>query len=606
MKTKRQVIFYVILASVLVAAAVVTATILAGCSNPSGSSTSKETPDTETPGKETPGTETPGKETPNTETPGKETPSTETPNKETPRGTVAITLDLGGGLGLSEAGGTIYRDREPSRLELKVSGEGWESLDWHVDGRSVADWKGLAAVTIDAEDLSEARHTVALTGVRRSVSYATAVPVTITREWPAVTWTYTAKNSSSTVFDLADWQVGGSTDTWSLSVIEQGVVYFAVRKPPNAVITVQNMEGAAVSKASPGETVDGSFADDLLDLFTVKPAGDAVFGGDECRFELAVSEPDKKLKTVNVTVALRPNLTGVAIFHRGADGSLTRITSGNAMDHANTLYAQHKAGGIPTWGIDFVNVINLSTALKWLDNYALGGTVGAWAEYLVRVEEDEAMPKTLLTGRLNDTTPLAKYIRIRIRGYGGERTITHDSTNLDRATAEKGGGSNMNANQGFLSIGPTTDSAYTPNHLAVHLEKNITIDAASGTNQYFPNRSTGPLISSMIAISRGNTLVMEAGSKLTNYKSLETGYNCTAVDIRPDGAFEWRGGEISNIKGAGNIVLCNDGAGSGGIPAGEFYYYGAGVMSGNTADKIAVGNYYDPILYDVTDLRFAP
>jgi hypothetical protein len=557
-------VFYAAFFATLLAAA-----LLAGCDNPSAPSTGDETQDS--------GTE---------------------------------TTDTGGNLVLTGADGNnvIYKDREPSRLELRVSGEGWENLNWHLDGRSVADWKDQAAITIHAADYPEARHTLALSATRSGIPYSTTLPLTVTRERATVVWTQTTDDSSFTTFDLATWEGDeGPTETWSLSVIEQSVVYFAVRKPSNALITVKGVSGGAqVDKAKPGETLDGSFADSILDIFTVQPSGDALFGEGECRFSLVVSEPDRQDKTVKVTLAVRPKLTGVAIFHRQADGNLARITIENAAEHANPLYAEHTTGGFPAWGLDFAHVENLYTALKWLDNYARGGTAHAWAEYLVRVEADEQMPKTMVSCHLNGFTPLASYIRIRIRGYGGERRLTHDPTNRDKGNIDKG--SVMFAHEAFLSIGPQDSSSYVPNDLAVHLENNITIDAGGGTNQYFPNQMADPYIASMVAVSRGNTLVMEAGSKLTNYTytppSTRYYYN-TAVSVLPGGVFAWRGGEISNIVGPkpGNIVFCHE---SSDVPTGAFDYHGAGVMSGNTGDNVAIGSYDNPNLYPVTDSRFAP
>jgi hypothetical protein len=558
-------------------AALLAATLFGGCKNPSGSSA--------------------------------DSPSDSSSGKKPAGNTVEIGIGIDGNLGLTGAGenNVIYTNREPSALTLGVSGEGWTGLQWSIDGRPLGTTETL---TIRAADYDEARYTVALTGVRRGTPYAAAIPVTVTRDRVGdLVWTQTARDSSLTSFDLSAWEGDGSPrETWSLTVLEQPVVYFAVRKPARAVITPGNAEGGTVRKAALGETVDGSIAEETLDLFTVRPEGGAVFGEGDCRFTLVVSEPDREVnKTVNVTLAVLPNLTGVAVFHRDGDGNLLRITAANAADHANDLYNTHKSGGFPAWGIDFAHVQNLATALKWLDNYAQSGTPDAWAEYLVRVEEDEAMPKTLISCRMNSSTGiLAEYIRIRIRGYGGERKITHDSMNTSTGSVSKDG-SGMSVNDAFLCIGPQTDSSYLPNHLEVRLEKNITIDAGSGVNQYFPNRNQGPRIASMIAVSWGNTLVMEAGSKLTNYTYTPTPslyYQHTAVYILGGGVFELRGGEISNILGHGNLVLCSDGKGIGtNAGPGRFTYYD-GVFSGNTEDNVAVGNYYSPEIYPVNDERF--
>jgi hypothetical protein len=580
MKTKEYVIFY----------AALLAALMSGCNNPSGSS----------------------------------------PDEETQENTVEIGVGMGGNLTLT-GGGTIYKDREPSRLTLRVSDEGWTGLAWSVDGRSLGTGESL---TIRAADYAEARHTVALSGLRDGVSYGTAIPVLVTREWPAVTWTQTAEDSSLTAFDLAAWQGNkGPAETWSLSVLEQDTAYFAVRKPAGALISIQNPLGGEVRKAEPGETLDGSFADSLQDLFAVSPGADALFGEGECSFTLTVSEPGKQNKNVKVSVAVRPVLTGVAVFRRNSEGGLTRITVANVADHANTLYAGHKAASFPAWGIDFAQVQNLSTALKWLDSYAQSGTADIPAEYLIRVEADEAMPKTLLSCHMNGSTPLAEYVRIRVRGYGGERRITHDPLNIHTGHVQKEGGG-MSAHEAFWSIGPvSTSSSYVPNHLEVRLENNVTIDAAAGTNPYFPYPFGGPLIGSMIHVSRGNTLVMEAGSKLTRFTvppqflnkpvthmgTVARNYQFTAVVV--EGVFELRGGELSGIKGEGNLVFCQTVYGS---SPGKFYYYG-GVFSGNKSNAegstMAEGNkvvvesdlvaisiadidLVDPNLVNVTDDRF--
>jgi hypothetical protein len=296
---------------------------------------------------------------------------------------------------------------------------------------------------------------------------------------------------------------------------------------------------------------------------------------------------------------VRPNLTGAAVFHRGADGTLSRITAANAEAHANNLYATHKAAGtFPAWGIDFIGVINLSTALKWLDNYALSGTgPNDMTEYLVRVEQDEVLPKTTISCRLNVTTLLAEHIRIRIRGYGGERIITHDPMDDTSGYVRKEGNS-FSTNEGFLNI-------CHGSNLAVHLEKNITIDA--GTWTFYPAAGGLSYIKSIVYVGSGNTLVMEAGSKLANYTNLPVEnylhYDYTAVVVGDKGAFEWRGGEISNILGHGNLVYCYR---NGSLQLGVFRYWGQGITQGNTGDKIAVGEYHNATLYDPNDPRFAP
>ncbi|MDR2305227.1 MAG: hypothetical protein LBE10_11655 [Treponema sp.] len=564
MKTKEYTIFYP--AAALLAAALFASVILAGCNNPSSSG----------------------------------------PEEETESESVDIGIDLGGNLATGGGSAVIYKDREPSRLELTVTGAGWTNLSWRLDGRTLGTGESL---TINAADYAEARYTLAVSGVREGSHHSTAFTFTVTTERAAdIIWTQTADDSSLTAFDLFAWAGDGTpTEKWVLEAMERETVYFAVRKSQRAAVAVRDISGGTVAKAAPGETVDGSMADGTLDIFTVTlDDPDAVFAGGECRFTLEAVEQNRQVnKTVQVSVAIKPNLTGAAIFRRNEAGGLTRITTQNAAAHANSLYADHKAGNFPAWGIDFAGVINLATALKWLDNYALSGTPQAWAEYLVRVEAGEVLPKTLISCRLSFSAALADYVRIRIRGYGGERKIIHDRNSIYIGEVQKG--SNIiSANTSFLSVGPSTSGGYTPNHIAVHLENNITIDAEGGTNPTFPTgNSIDPRIVSMVSVSIGNTLVMEAGSKLTNYVTERNYYDFTAVNILAGGAFEWRGGEISNIRGvAGNIILCSNDSGADG--PGAFYYWGKGVTWGNTADNVAVGSYYSSILYDPSDPLFAP
>jgi hypothetical protein len=415
-------------------------------------------------------------------------------------------------------------------------------------------------------------------------------------------------------FDLSAWAGDGTpTENWSLNVMEQGEVYFAARKHSNTIINVTNKAGVYVSKARSGETVDGSTANSGMDIFTVSFSDpDAAFGEGAGSFTLEVSEAGRAVKkTVNVAIAVRPNLLGVAIFHRESNGRLTRITEENAGDHANSLYATHKAGTFPAWGIDFSTVANLSTALKWLDNYALSGNDPTdMAEYLVRVEQDEAMPKTMISCHMTNSQILAEYVRIRIRGYGGERIITHDRS-TDTGYVQKVVGSSLSHVQGFLGVGSlSTSGNYKPNYIAVHMENNITIDGEGGENTLFPSGESSPGINSMVSVSKGNTLVMETDSRLIRFKSsLSTG---TFLSFTPvyleNGVFEFRGGEISDIlqpdDGNACIVSYSDNTTSRVIYYQNGYEGGAPpILRNNTGDNVAIG-YLNRV--PVSDPQFAP
>ena len=360
---------------------------------------------------------------------------------------------------------------------------------------------------------------------------------------PAAIWTQTQGDSAGVVFDLGAWTGQDSpNESWTLQAAEAETVYFAVRKAAAASITAVGQGADAVDQAEPGELMDGSRANELLAVFAVDTSG-AFFDPVEKRFTLAVSRGGQTVKTLSVTVKTGPNPTGVGLFRKGERGRWERITAQNVADHANSWYATHRSGGFPDWGIAIDDVTNLATALKWLDAYPRSGTPEQWEEYLVRVVADEALPKTTVSCYLNPNEALADYVRIRLRGYGAERRITHERTNTSYVY-QKDGSSYLPHGDGFLNIGVKPNDYTGKNHLALHLE-DLTIDAEEGADGNFPG-SLGPRISSMVYVGPNCALVMEEGSKLTGFNgSGFSGYY--PVYLYYYGRFELNGGALTSM-----------------------------------------------------------
>ncbi|MDR0730657.1 MAG: hypothetical protein LBF63_03245 [Treponema sp.] len=519
-----------------------------------------------------------------------------------PGGLVILRED---GSNALEGENLIWKDRDPSRLVLQLKSGGWTDISWYVDGNTKPEGTG-PSITLEAFRYRETAHTLTFKASYNGVPQAAAIPFTITAHRAAdIVWTQTENDSSLTNFDLASWTGwGDSLETWELSVVEQPQVYFAVHKRPGQIITQGGTDGGRVRKAEPGITVDGSTADETLDIFTVD-TGDTLFAGGSRNFTLAVTEAGRtENKIVTVNIRVRPRPTGIALFYVENE-RLTRITPGNAADYANTYYASHKAGTFPAWGMNFADVTNLATAIEWLNNYAKGGTAESWTEYLIRVEKDEALIKTAIHcyGGMPFPELAADYVKIRLRGYGGERVLTH-ADNAENPLLEKKSENSSSGftrylymGYGFLNVGlQSGGSSNGLNHIALHLEENITIDAGGGTDQYFPGAS-GNNIRSMVSVDKNCSFVMEPGSRLRNYAGviLATISDFCAVLVYKGGLFEMNGGELADIRCGINLVCLWDNT--------SRFVYRAGTFSGNNSNFI--GLYYGNTLkiYDDPDFR---
>lgn len=517
-------------------------------------------------------------------------------------GGTAISIGVGsGGLVVLREDGSnalvgenlIWRDRDPSRLTLGVRSGGWTDIKWYLDGANDPLGTG-ASITLEAFRYRETTHTLTFTALYNGAPQSAVIPFTVRALRAAdIVWTQTEDDSSLTNFDLASWTGwGDSLETWELSVVEQPLVYFAVHKRAGQTITPGGTDAARVAKAEPGAPVDGSQASETLDIFTVD-TGDTLFAGGSRNFTLAVTEPGKtENKIVTVSLRVQPRPTGIALFYV-EEGRLTRLTEQNAASYANGYY---QAGA-------FTQVTNLATAIQWLNAYAKKGTPSSWTEYLIRVEKNEALAKTAVHCYGGMALPglAADYVRIRLRGYGGERVLTHDPASTDNPYLTKPGSDNIgrifSMGDGFLNVGlHNTGSSgwFGLNHIALHLEENITIDAGGGLDINFPNMNSAPLIRGMVSVDKNCAFVMEPGSRLVNYEG--SPYTSTisatcAVIVYDGGTFEMNGGELADIKCGVNLVFLNNTTAS--------FVYRSGTFSGNNSNFIgiypnALKIYYDP------------
>jgi hypothetical protein len=196
---------------------------------------------------------------------------------------------------------------------------------------------------------------------------------------------------------------------------------------------------------------------------------------------------------------------------------------------------------------------NLVDALKWVDQNAVAGTAEAYSEYLVRLEKDEAIIKmNLLCMSTSYTT--ADYVRIRLRGAGAERKISHDETTTVYTYPSEVANS-MTNNTGLLNVGwegvsgqPEFDSI-----IDLQIEDKVTLD---GKNEKFNNNAALDL-RGMVQVSRNCRFIMEEGSKITGFVAKGETVFFTPVVVRNYGAFYMRGGEISNttLAGTGGAIV---------------------------------------------------
>jgi hypothetical protein len=351
-------------------------------------------------------------------------------------------------------------------------------------------------------------------------------------------------------------------------VIEQGSVCFAVRKAPVQSIAIEGPSAQWVSPTPEGEETDGSTAGAEIALFTVDTA--QILDSGERTFSLTITEPDKEPRTVQVSLEVEADLTqGVGIFFTGADGRLTRITPENAETYANEYYVRDKEAGFVreeglSWCIDFAKVDSLFDALIWVDQYAKSGTAERFQEYRIRVEKDETILPSGLSGSGGTR---GDYVCFTLWGYKQERTIVRDPFSAEHLTYNNGAY--------FIWVGTTE------RRITLRLGANITIDAQSDGTSPSPS-SSGMLIE----IATAGRLIMEKGSKITNYRSnavtITSNWNGSIPQM---GLFELKGGAITNCGTAIALSTAGEYSDALGYPTKPFRFH-SGTLAGNGNDNL--------------------
>jgi hypothetical protein len=351
-----------------------------------------------------------------------------------------------------------------------------------------------------------------------------------------VSFVKTIKDTSLTAFDGKAWEGDGTaSEYWALEAVEQPVVYFAVNKAEAQTITAGGPAAALVEKAQIRQTMDGSRATGALDVFKVDTGDlEAMFGGGVYRFTLTVTEQGKRGVTITVDLGIKPNPRGVAVFSVEKGKKIKRVS------------------GIKSYKYPDQDASTLLDALVWLDTHGQTGQ-----EYLLRVEKNETIPRLILYFQNSaDFT-------VRLRGYGGERIITHD------------GSRDLYYNP-YLGISTSSHSAlitlYEGKNSRFCLEEGVTLKGTESS----PSAEYGGLIEA----GKGWRMVMREGSKITGHYRSGSSLSGAVVYVDNDSGgnagFEMDGGAITGNKADGAIVAFKRNSGDG------VFVKTGGIISGNT------------------------
>jgi hypothetical protein len=321
---------------------------------------------------------------------------------------------------------------------------------------------------------------------------------------------YPTNYASGTGFDPSGWE-GDKTaeESWTLTAVEQEIVYFAVTKEAGQTVELADSGDAASVTVTVDGTVTGALSGESTDLdasetrvvFAVDTRN-LVFDGGTRTFTLNVSDTDaeKEPKTVTVNLNVEPNAMGAAVFLVTYDNETEILTRKDTGTTAFSWETPTTSDDAPAPFTSFID------ALAWVDyNTAIN------QEWLIRVENEvNEIPRVTLTGPTS-----ADKVVIRLRGMGGtERVIKHDGNDAD-ANRFTGRGKISKTLQdtakGLIGVHGDSSSVDTPG-ITLQLERGVTLmgipKPAVITNHY----------QCMIALSRKRSvLVMKEGSKITNH-----------------------------------------------------------------------------------------
>lgn len=364
----------------------------------------------------------------------------------------------------------------------------------------------------------------------------------------AIGYRDTVNKSSGDIFDMDGWTgSGGAAEGWTLRPVEKPYVYFAVTKAANQTLRTGD---ARVSVSADGSVVDGTTTGDTLAVVTVDLVDKALDGG-EYSFEFAVLQDGQEIKTIDVTVHSGIDDTyGVTIFRvRYPDGveTLENLNARIGVEYD----VDHTENPLP--------VDNLYNANRWLEFYGEGGTEDSYSEYLIRLNRDQETKPIAIVMKGRD------YVKLRLRGAGGERRIYRDIRFTEGSAYGENGVLSVRTPFQYLSTMGDALIALFPNkdhtsmnngHLIFVLEKDVTIDGNGKTAGTLDGITSFPYSAQLLALNQNTTVIMKEGSKISGYLSdfylLGHGHAPVYVSGK-DAAFIMEGGVIT-----GNTYLAED------------------------------------------------
>jgi hypothetical protein len=372
--------------------------------------------------------------------------------------------------------------------------------------------------------------------------------------------------SSGLAFDDSAWTgQGTATESWTLTVMEQSTVYFAVYKPADKTITVGGTGAGKVTQAAKdAPPVDGLAARDDLAVFTVQ-TGDLVFDGGERVFTLSVDDPEALPGAVNITLKVSANKTGAALFtlaEKDGDGveSLERV------------------GG---------SFNGLVEAFTWFENNAAANT-----EYTLRVEKSESNVPILVMGANN-----VENATLRFRGTkDGPKTLipVHLEGAYDGTETAKVNVQGLSATSGFINIGCLSDNRFTP---LTHPKRTFILGSNITIQSHQMNAANAQNYKSVFEVGRNATLVLEPGSVITGHK---IGNSCVLISIQgsnnpavqtANGCLRIEGGSIIDCQVAQDRALIRFTGAMSRIWNGSFYLApGALALTNSTPAQVGFQN----------------
>jgi hypothetical protein len=315
-------------------------------------------------------------------------------------------------------------------------------------------------------------------------------------------------------------------------------VYFAANLSEGQSITGKSgTDAGKVTIVANGSEEDGSTASAALAVFKVDTQALQFEGGPRAfAFTVAEDGQEDKTVTVDLTVDVESGLTGVAVFKVLSD--LTPVVANGSAgivgdEILERLDAkQINADGSPINDEDGnqLPAVTLFDAIKWVDQNAEANT-----EYLIRVEENEAMDRIILTCNQ------ASNVTLRLRGYGDD--AWEISCNSDVLSSGSVSGLYINSKKmkaatignafsnAFINVGEFNSGTSINNwgSITLQLEKNITIKG-------FTAPSVSGATYHLMAVNPKHTLVMLDGSTITGYRSSGSGNQLVRMNNKAEAA----------------------------------------------------------------------